>query len=148
MWSNISLRDEHIFIHIHMRALARNSLPAADPTCIIRSSGYTGEVDFWTEVCSIYEKKTSTLDVSVKWHPYNCLSTLEQGLVDNDHSAHFLLPQTSLSLGPYSSFSRQSIVRARVPSPPRVKPQVTPLEDLTTGLMEDHKRDTPYLPDN
>ena len=61
---------------------------------------------------------------------------------------HHSVTQTSLSLGPYSFFFRLSIVRARVWSPPRVEPQVTVVEDLTPGLMEDHKRDTPYLPDN
>ena len=61
-------------------------------------------------------------------------------------SAWFPSPKCSLSLGPYSSFSRQSIVRDRVPSPPRVKPQITPIEDLTTGIMENHKSNIIYIP--
>ena len=73
---------------------------------------------------------------------------LSKALLTMRHSTYFLSPKSSLSLGPYSSFLRQSIVRARVPSPPRVKPQVNPIEDLTTGLMEYYKRDTPYLPEN
>ena len=57
-------------------------------------------------------------------------------------SAGILSPTISLSLGSYSPFSRQAIVMARVPSPPWVKPQVNPLEDLNTGIMEDHKNNT------
>ena len=76
------------------------------------------------------------------WAPFR------MALMIMGQSARFQSPKTSLSLAPYSSFSRQSIVRARVPSPPRVKPQVTLLEDLNTGLTEYHKRDTTYLPDN
>ena len=34
------------------------------------------------------------------------------------------------------------------PFPPRVKPQVTQHEEIIRGILEDHKRDTPYLPDN
>ena len=37
---------------------------------------------------------------------------------------------------------------SRLPWTIWVKPQVTPLEDFTTGLMEDHKIHTPYLPEN
>ena len=37
MWFHIWLRDKHIFNHVHMRALARISLPAAHPTWIIRA---------------------------------------------------------------------------------------------------------------
>ena len=35
-----------------------------------------------------------------------------------------------------------------MPSPPRLNPQITALEDLKTGLMDDHRRDTTYFPDN
>ena len=56
--------------------------------------------------------------------------------------AKFLSPKT-FYLGDSSSFSR----RPSVPSLPRGKPQVPPLEALTAGLMEDQKRDTPSLPD-
>ena len=89
-----------------------------------------------------------TLYVSVNWHPKNGLSILGQGLTDNGPQCMFSVSQNILSLGPYSSISRKSIVRARDAAPPRMKPQISPLEDLNTGLMEDHKGHTPYLPDN
>ena len=41
----IWLRDQNIFNHIHMRALARISFPAADHTWTIRSCGFAGEMD-------------------------------------------------------------------------------------------------------
>ena len=48
-------------------------------------------------------------------------------------------------MGHSSSFSRPSIIRDRVPSPIG-KPQDSPREGFATGLMEDHKRDTPSFP--
>ena len=62
--------------------------------------------------------------------------------------ACFLSPKSSLALATYSSFSRQKIVRSTVWLPPRVKHQVTPLDDVTTGIMVEHKRETPYLSHN
>lgn len=35
-----------------------------------------------------------------------------------------------------------------MPSPPRLNPHITALEDLKTGLMDDHRRDTTYFPNN
>ena len=47
-WSHILLSDQHIFNHVHMRALARISLPAANPPWMISSCGFSEEVDLWT----------------------------------------------------------------------------------------------------
>ena len=41
--------------NVYMKALARISLPAADPTWMIRSCGFSGEVDLWTRAWGIYE---------------------------------------------------------------------------------------------
>jgi len=73
---------------------------------------------------------------------------LSKALLTMCQSEYFLSQKSNLYLGPYSSFSRQSIVTARVPSPPRVKPQVTSLDDLTTGIMEGHKKHSHYLSRN
>lgn len=62
--------------------------------------------------------------------------------------AWFVSPKSSIHLGPYSYFSVESFVRARVPSLPRVKPEDTPIENLTRGLIVDNNRDYPYFPDN
>jgi len=51
--SHIWLRDQHIFNHVHMRALARISLPAEDPTWMIRSCGFAGEDNLWTSAWGI-----------------------------------------------------------------------------------------------
>ena len=96
----------------------------------------------------VYRKKKSvTLYASVNWYTNYSLSTLEEGLDNNGSQGIFSVNKSSLSLGHSLSFSRVSIVRARVPPPLRVKRLVTPLEDLTTALMEDNKIDTLYLPD-
>ena len=50
MRSHIWLRDQHIFNHVNMRVLARISLNLADPTWMIKSCGFAGEVDPWTHV--------------------------------------------------------------------------------------------------
>ena len=55
------------------------------------------------------------------------------------HSGRVLSPKSCLSLGPYSSFSRQSLVRARVPYPQGVKPLVPAIDDVTQVLMLDHR---------
>ena len=44
--------------------------------------------------------------------------------------------QNQSLFGHSSSYSRTLICRDRIPSPPREDPQDTPLEDLTTGLMD------------
>lgn len=51
--------------------------------------------------------------------------------------AWFLSLKSSIHLGPFSSFSVETFVSARVPSPPRVKRQDTSIENLTTGLRVD-----------
>ena len=79
---------------------------------------------------------------------YEVWAFLRRAWLTMGQSAQFLSPQTSLSLGSYSSFSRQTLIWARVPSPPRMEPKVTPLEELNHVLMEHHKRDPPYLHDN
>lgn len=76
-WSLIWLRDQHIFKHIHMRALPRISLPAEEPTCMIRSCGFAPEMDLWTHDWGIKEKKPGTIHDSVNWHLNTGLSTLE-----------------------------------------------------------------------
>ena len=48
IWSHIWHRDEHIFYNIHMRAQSMITLPGENPTWMIRSSGFSGEVDVWT----------------------------------------------------------------------------------------------------
>ena len=75
------------------------------------------------------------------WAPLSmsCLTT--------GQSACILSPKTSLFWGHSSSYSRCSIGRYRVPFHPRGRPQDTPLEALTTGLIED-KRDAPSHPGN
>lgn len=65
-----------------MSVLARISLLAVDPTCMIRPCGFAGEVDFWTHAWEIYEMKFVT-HVSVDWHTNTGLSTLEKRLADN-----------------------------------------------------------------
>ena len=131
-----------------MTAVARISFSAADTTWMTSSCLYAVEVDLWTRACGIQENKSVTLYVSVNWHPNNCLSTPDQGLADNGPECTFSVTQIQSVFGPYSSFSRQSFFRPRVSSLPRVKPQATPIEFLTTGIMEGHKRDSSYLPDN
>lgn len=47
------LRNENPFNHIHMRALARSTFPAANHIWITSCWGYAGEVHLWTQVCGI-----------------------------------------------------------------------------------------------
>ena len=87
-----------------MRALYTISLPTEDPTWVIRSCGFTEEVDLWTRDWDIYEVKTVTLHDSVNWQPNNVLSTLEQGLADNGQTAKFMSSQNgSILNSPHSS---------------------------------------------
>ena len=66
-----------------MRALAKISLSEADPTWMIMSCVFAGLVDSWIHTCGIWEKKSTSLEVSVNWHPNTGLCTLEQGLAEN-----------------------------------------------------------------
>ena len=147
-WSTIWLIDKIIFKHIHVRALARISVPAADHSLMIRYSGIAGEVDIWTHAWGIYEMKSVTFHVSLNWHPNTVWAPLTNDLAGNGPECKISIAQTSLSLEYYSSISRPMIVRDRVPSHPRGNPQYPPIENITTGLTEEHKRDPPSLPYN
>ena len=74
------------------------------------------------------------------------LATLAKSWVTMCRSSSLLSPKPSLYSGHSSSYSRPSICRDRVHSPPRGKPQDPPLEDLRIELMEDTQRDTPSFP--
>ena len=92
--------------------------------------------------------KSVTLHISLNWHVNTGLITLENGLDDKGPESKNSLKQTSLYLEHSWSNSRPTIGRDRVPSHTRGKPQYYALEDLTTGLMEDQKREAPSLPYN
>lgn len=96
----------------------------------------------WHVGKEVYDHMSQGIGIKKLWA---CLS---KAWLTMGQSAHFLSPKSCLSLEPYSSFSRQSIVSARVPSHPRVKHHKTALKVLTTGHTEDLKIDTPNLPDN
>ena len=81
--SQIKLRDQNIFNHIHMRALARISFSAAEHNETIRSCGFTGEVYIWNSAWRIWEMKSMSLNVSLNLHWNTSLSNVEQGLADN-----------------------------------------------------------------
>ena len=56
-----------------------------------------------------------TLHVSGNWKLNTSLSTLEKSLAENGSGHKFWSPKTMLPLGHFSSFSRHSICRARIP---------------------------------
>ena len=95
--------------------------------------------DIGNEVCDSY--------VSGNWQNNSRIRALENGLSENEPEHKFRSPKTRLILRHFSSFSRPLIGRARVLYPPRGKLQDLPHEALTTGLMEQQKTDTPFLPD-
>ena len=106
-WSQIWPRDQNIFNHIHMRALAKISFPPA-PHLDDQTSVFSGEVDIWTCDMIILEMNSVTPHDSLNWHPNTSLSTLDKGLADNGPECKFSVTQKSLYLGHSSSFSRPS----------------------------------------
>ena len=104
----------------------------------------------WWGVVFLAKKKRSVWFFMSQWSGLwsTVWTPLIRGWMRVGKSARFLSPQTSQTLGITSSLSWQSLVRTRGPSPPRVEPKLTPLEELSPGLTEDHKGELPYLCDN
>ena len=98
----------------------------------------------WTCACLIEDMKYVTLHVSLIWHLNIYLAPLNNGLAEYPWQnpcgqwarVQGSLTHISLFLGHFSSYSRLLICRDRIPHPQRENLQDTPLEDLTTGLME------------
>lgn len=113
MWSYIWFRDKNFVIQVHMRSLGMVSLHRADTNWITRAWRCAKEVEPWTCACGIYRRS-----VWLSLSQWSCLQrtfweSLSRALLTVFKSAHFQSSQNSLSLGPYSSFSIQSIIRAR-----------------------------------
>ena len=91
--SQIKLRDQNIFNHIHMRALARISFPEAEHNWTIRPGGIAGEVDIWNSAWRIRGMKSVTLHVSLNLHSNTSLSNIDQGLAEIWLECKFSVPQ-------------------------------------------------------
>lgn len=84
----------------------------------------------WTSARVIYEKKSVIFHVSLNWHPYTSMSSLENG-----SECKYSVTENMSPSGTLINWQGQN------PLFSKKEPSNRPLEDLTTGLMLDHKGD-------
>ena len=114
-WSQIWLRDQHLFNHLHIRDRVRIHFSAAHPTCGIRSVKWLVR---WMPRVFVSGLRKCSLGLSMSqwigiyegvWAPFSRVwMTMRQ-------SSRIRSPQTSLHLGQFSSFSSPSIGRPEAP---------------------------------
>ena len=140
--SQIWLRDQNTFNHVHMSAIARFSFPIWDHTSMIRSWGFTGKADMWSNAWGFRNRSLWFLFFSLKLHVNLSLSKLDQNLADN-----WLAFKTSVTQNksiwdiPHPIFSRD-----RVHSPQRGIPQDPQIEYHISCLTGVPQREPPSLP--
>ena len=81
--SHFVLKDQNIFNHNHMRALARVRFPAEEHTWKMRFCGFAGEVFICNCAWCIWQMKSVPLHVSLNLHSNTGLSNIDQGMADN-----------------------------------------------------------------